>query len=64
MEAGQKVRVIDENGQVAAVGIYQGKGFPSKDLNAKYPQYPHYAVWVNGQTFYFPSHLSTLQKEG
>lgn len=55
-----KVRVLDEGGNVCAVGLYKGTGIPSRDLNAKYPELQHYAVYVDGQMRYYPVGLHTL----
>lgn len=62
MEIGDKVNVIDQSGNVFAVGTYQGTGIPSKNLNAKLPTLQHYAVVVDGNMMYFPVGYHTLMK--
>lgn len=61
MNNGDRVRVISQDGNVAAVGVYYGTGIPTKDLNAKL-NVPHYAILVEGETTlrYFPTGYTTL----
>jgi len=60
MEIGTSVRVINEGGDICAIGTYQGSGIPSKNLNATYPNIQHYAIFVNGEMRYYPVGFHTL----
>lgn len=60
MEVGAKVRVVNENGNVIAIGTYHGTGRPAKNLNAQYPRMDHYAVFIDGTMRYYPTGLNTL----
>ena len=60
MEIGTKVRVINEGGNVCAVGTYQGLGIPAKSLNAQYPHLKHYAIFVDNEMRYYPTGFHTL----
>jgi|APGre2960657505_1045072.scaffolds.fasta_scaffold28287_2 hypothetical protein len=62
MENGDKVKIIDQGGNVFAVGTYMGTGIPTKDLKAKLPTLQHYAVIVDGNMMYFPVGFHTLMK--
>lgn len=62
MNFGDKVRVIGQDGNMLAEGTYHGTGIPSKDLNAKFPTYQHYAIMVEGEKTlrYYPAGYHTL----
>ena len=62
MNVGDKVRVVGQDGNVLAEGTYHGTGIPSRDLNAKFPTYQHFAIMVEGETAlrYYPAGFHTL----
>lgn len=60
---GQKVRVLNQGGNICAEGIYRGSGVPKRDLNAKLPTLQHFAVQVaDGNISYFPHGFFTLMR--
>jgi hypothetical protein len=63
MQPGTKVKIINENGNKCAVGLYLGEGIPPRDLNAQYPNLKHFAIQVEGEVRYYPTGFHTLLPE-
>lgn len=61
-ENGESVKVLDQGGNICAEGKYYGKGMVKKELNAKIPNVPHYAVLVSGKLQYYPTGYYTIMK--
>lgn len=60
---GQRVSVLNQNGNVCAEGVYRGSGIPKRDLKAKLPTLQHFAVMGDdGNMSYFPHGFFTLMK--
>lgn len=57
---GDKVRVIGQDGNVCAEGIYRGTGVPAKELGARHPTLQHYAIIVEGEVRYYPTGFHSL----
>ena len=57
---GDKVRVVGQDGNVCAEGVYRGMGIPAKELGARHPTLHHYAVIVEGEVRYYPTGFHSL----
>ena len=57
---GDKVRVLGQDGNVCAEGIYRGTGVPAKELNARHPTLQHFAIIVEGEVRYYPTGFHSL----
>lgn len=60
-ENGANVKVLDQSGNICAAGKYYGKGMVKKELNAKIPNVPHYAILIEGKGLqYYPTGYYTI----
>jgi len=57
---GDKVRVLGQDGNVCAEGVYRGTGIPAKELGARHPTLHHYAIVVEGEVRYYPTGFHSL----
>lgn len=57
---GDKVRVVGQDGNVCAEGIYRGTGVPAKELGARHPTLQHFAIIVEGEVRYYPTGFHSL----
>jgi hypothetical protein len=57
---GDTVRILGQDGNVCAEGIYRGTGIPPKAVGAKQPTLHHFAVIVDNEIRYYPTGFHSL----